>query len=206
MKASIKFSKLIKECIKQLLNENGFRSHGNTFISKKDDVWSLINFQKSRKSSTTEVVFTVNIGIASSIILNFYDQEIKQPKITDCHYRQRIGSLLPQNLDKWWNINSDTDMDGLCAELKKYISEYAFIELDKYSSNSALRDLWLSDKSPGLTSIQRFMYLSIILKEIGPIDTFIEVVEKMRLKTENKPTTPIIEQHIQKLIKEDENA
>jgi hypothetical protein len=206
MKASIKFSKLIKDCLKQLLNKAGFKGRGNTFILKKDDVWSLINFQKSRKSSITEVIFTVNLGIASSTLFDFYAKEVEQPKIEDCHYQQRIGFLLPQNHDKWWTINSETDMDGLCVELKKILSEYAFIELERYSSNSALRDLWLSDKCPGLTDTQRLMNLTVLLKKNGPKDIFKEVLEGMRLTTENKPTAPTIERHIQKLTKGDENA
>ena len=201
MKPSTQFSKLIKECLKPLLNESGFKGRGNTFISMKDDVWSLINFQKSRKSSATEIIFTVNVGIASPDLFNFYAKEVKQPTIEDCHYRQRIGFLLPQHNDKWWNINSDTDMDSLCEDLKKCLSEYVFIELEKYSSNSALRDLWLSDKCPGLTDTQRLMNLSVLLKNIGPADVFNEVVEKMRLATKNKPIAPTIEQHIQQLAK-----
>ena len=201
MKASTQFSKLIKECLKPLLNESDFKGRNNTFISKKDDVWSLINFQKSRKSSATEIIFTVNVGIASSALFDFYAKVVKQPTIEDCHYRQRIGFLLPQHSDKWWTINSDTNMETLCEDLKKCLSEYVFIEIEKYSSNSALRDLWLSDKCPGLTDTQRLMNLSVLLKNIGPTDLFNEVVEKMRLATKNKPIAPMIERHIQQLAK-----
>lgn len=206
MKASTEFTKLIKDCLKPLLIESGFKGRGNTFISKKAEVWSLINFQKSRKSSAAEVAFTVNLGIASSTLFNFYSKEVQQPTIEDCHYRQRIGFLLPSHNDKWWTINSGIDIDSLCEDLKKCLTEYAFIELEKYSSNSALRDLWLSDKCPGLTDTQRLMNLTVLLKIIGPTDVFDSVVEKMRIATENKPIAPTIERHIQQLAKEDTNA
>jgi len=203
MKASSEFSKLIKECLKPLLNKHGFKGRGNTFISKKNDIYCLINFQKSRKSSAAEVIFTVNLGIASSALFNFFSKEVKQPTIEDCHYRQRIGFLLPQRVDKWWTINLDTEMNKLCDELKRCLVEYAFIELEKYSSNESLRDLWMSDKCPGLTDTLRLMNLTVLLKKIGPTDIFDEVVEKMRLATQNKPVAPTIAMHIKKLTQED---
>lgn len=203
MKASSEFNKLVKECVRPLLNEHGFKRRGNSFVSKKNDIWFLINFQKSRKSSVDEVVFTINLGIASSVLFNFFSKEIKQPTIEDCHFRQRIGFLLAQRGDKWWTINSDTEINKLCDELKSCLIEHALTELENYSSNESLRDLWLSDRCPGLTDTQRLMNLTVLLKKIGPADIFDEVVEKMRLATKNKPVAPTIELHIKKLSQED---
>jgi hypothetical protein len=40
----------------------GFRRRGSTFRRKRDGNWTLLNFQKSSKTTADQVVFTINLG------------------------------------------------------------------------------------------------------------------------------------------------
>jgi hypothetical protein len=61
-------------------------------------------------------------------------------------------------------------------------------EIAKYIHDHNLRDLWLSDYSPSLTEFQRLLYLSVLLKEIGPIELLEPTLHKLKLVSTGKPT------------------
>ncbi|MCP5005142.1 MAG: DUF4304 domain-containing protein [Planctomycetes bacterium] len=203
MIASSTFSKLLKECIKPLLKDNGFSQKGNTFIVQKSDNWGLINFQKSRKSSASEMAFTVNIGITSSRLLNYSSLEIQKPSIDQCHLRQRLGFLLQERCDQWWTINAETKVSDICEEIKGYISNYALPYIERYLTDETLRDLWLSGQSPGLTEIECLLNLTILLKEIGPIEILNQEVANLRFLSRNKPIASTVDLHIKKLFEKE---
>lgn len=199
MEASFMFNNLMKECIKPLLVSCSFSSKGNTFISQKNDNWILLNFQKSHKSTANAVIFTVNLGVASSLILDFFSKAIRPTTIEDCHWRQRIGFVLPQHKDTWWTIKYGTDIPLLCNELQHILVAYALPELNIYSHDYNLRDLWLDDKAPGITDIQRLMFLSILVNSIGPFKLLSDIVNKMLIVAQNKPINASVKSLINRL-------
>jgi hypothetical protein len=169
MKANDKYKKLI-DILTPALKEKGFTKYRHRFYLRIENNWGIIDFQKSTKSTSNSVIFTVNLGIASKRILEKFSQipEGKKPDIWDCQWQVRLGHVLGINKDLWWTINEETSIDQLSEQLKEYILDYGVPEILKYISDDSLRDLWLSGKSPSLTKIQRLRYLSILLKEIGP--------------------------------------
>ncbi len=201
MEASSEFNRLVRGQIKPLLSAHGYKRYGNTYLLFKDDIWRLINFQKSTKSTKHEVIFTINIGISSQILFQFYNEPIKRPKIEDCHFRQRIGHILPQPKDTWWTINDNSNLAGLDEEILTSTGHYIIPELQKYSSNSALRDLWISGRSPGLTKFQRLMHLMVLLNEIGPTEKLEQIIEELRFGTKGKPSGITAEIYIDKIMK-----
>lgn len=204
MKAEIhlKYDALINNYFKPFFKNLEFNYKGNTFILYNNEILKLLHFQKSYKSSVNEIIFTINIGIASFILFKFFSYNIVKPKIEDCHWRQRLGFFLPKKNDLWWKINGETNIILIFDELKNYFENYVNPEIKKYSNNIALRDLWLSGKSPGLTDFQRLMNLLILIKYIGPNEIFNKIVDELRSKYQNQDSS-LIESHIKDLITTD---
>jgi hypothetical protein len=50
------------------------------------------------------------------------------------------------------------------------LEEYGLPQLDKLRNDVAIRDLWLAQRSPGLTEMERLVNLSMLLRDIGPPD------------------------------------
>lgn len=86
---------LISE-ISDLLKKIGFRKSGDAFYYSKENNIGLIEFQKSRSSIATSTSFTINLGVYSSALHIFDNRDLKsKPTMSDCHWRERIGFLLP---------------------------------------------------------------------------------------------------------------
>jgi len=157
--------KKIIESTHQSLKNAGFVKNGNTFRISSDESRGVINFQKSTKSTVDSITFTINLGVASKRLLKIYNpKQIENPDIWDCHWQVRIGHLLPDNKDIWWTILAETNVDQLAQDIQKYTIKLGIPEIQKYLSDGALRDLWLTDKSPSLTKVQRLKYLAELMK------------------------------------------
>ena len=121
-----------RELYKQLINEidvlakkKGFLRKRQYLYLKRDNNWGLIGFQKSRKSTANEITFIINLGVFSGNIQNFLSEEMSSeyPLIEDCHWRERLGSLLPNPEDKWWTIQEPVSFDSLVSELSVLINQ-----------------------------------------------------------------------------------
>ena len=53
-------------------------------------------------------------------------------------------------------------------------------EISRYVSDEALRDLWLSGRSPGLGEYERLRYLAVLLKAISPGEHLEPTLEALR--------------------------
>lgn len=205
MNSSLKYNNLIKMYFKPFFKEYGFSLQGNTFIIKENSNYGLINFQKSRKSKNDIVIFTINIGVISNRLIDYFSLNIESPSIEDCHWRQRIGFLLKKNNDKWWQIDQGTNVDELYIEIKEYLTSYAISAIKENMHDENLVNLWLSGKSPGLTDIQRLLNLSALVKKMGTYDTRLlaEIITELHQASINKPFLKMVEVHVNKLKNEE---
>lgn len=71
--------------------------------------------------------------------------------------------------------------------------------INKYISDEALRDLWLSGQSPGISSVRRLMYLSVMLRALGPIESLNDVSRDLEYHAKGKPYSLIVRDHLEKL-------
>lgn len=200
MNAASLYKALISR-VAQTLRGRGFSKKGNCFFREAEGNWGLIGFQKSRKSSADEVVFTLNIGTCSGRLLRFFFQDWldQKPSIEICHWRERIGFLLPDRQDKWWTIKSSDSIDFLVAELNCHMVDVVFPSINQNLSDGQLCEEWLSGRSPGLTDIQRLMNLSVLLKTAKADDYLHEVLHEMARISEGKPTSSMVKRHFQNL-------
>jgi hypothetical protein len=163
---------LIQDEIRPLLKKHDFRCRGSVFRRRRDGVWHLVALQKSRKSTARRTIFTVNLGVASERIMRWEALEPARCGIVNCHWRARLGHLSPERRDVWWTFENEASSAMAGTQVKQRLEDYGLPELDKLEDDFALRDLWLSEKSPGLTDTERLFDLSILLRDLGPRDEY----------------------------------
>jgi hypothetical protein len=174
------------------------RSNSNFILTSQNTNTGVINFQKSTKSTSELIIFTVNIGVCSSRLITFFNHQRRSLDIWDCQLRLRLGWLMEEKGDLWWNIDSNTDADVLGRTICDSILAFGVNEIVTYISDSALRDLWVTGRSPGLTKIERLMYLSVLLKDLGPVDILQQIIQEMEVLS-SQTHSPILTAHIERL-------
>ena len=147
--------------LQPFLASRGFRRKGQTFISEREDVFLLVNLQRSTTSTKDARIVTLNLGVYSKS-LAAKTHEALPMSIWTCHWRQRIGHLLPERRDQWWKILQDGDMSQTAAELRDALERYGLNALEDVASTERLRALWQEGRSPGLTLKQRLDFLALL--------------------------------------------
>lgn len=200
MRASELYNELIKE-ISSLLKSKSFSRKGNCFYLRQGNNWGLLDFQKSRKSTADEVIFTINLGVCSSRLLGFFSPDLleQKPSIEACQWRERVGFLLPERQDKWWLVRDIEPLDPLVNELKGCLVQVAIPAIEQHLSDEQLCSEWSSGKSPGLTDIQRLVNLSVLLKVAGAGSALREILKELEDKSAGKPTALMVKQHMRNL-------
>jgi hypothetical protein len=142
------------------LKPQGFLHHGKVLRSIDNGNAAIVEFQRSDRSSSQKIIFTVNLGVVCGDLLDPERAKIEKSTIEDAQLRMRLGGLLEPPLDAWWEIDAQTDDRALATELSQLIVRRAIPYLDQYKYTPALISLWETGKSPGLTAVQRSRYLS----------------------------------------------
>jgi len=159
------FSDLLQR-VAERLQPLCFKMSGTKFIRKKSIGSLAISFQKSVESTKDDIYFTADISL-SHAKLSKRLAKLGFSTLVSSHYRQRVSSLVTPPRDQWWHIYRNVDLDDLESDVWGAIENYAIPELMKYTTEEALRNLWQSGKSPGLTETQRIICLATLLKEMG---------------------------------------
>ena len=194
------YEAFIKECIHPFLKTKEYKKKKNTFYhTHSDGNVSIINFQKSRKSEKDKTEFTINIALLSFRIASFFGIQTDDFELDDCHWKTRIGHLLPEKHDIWWTIEPSTALNHLCSTIKDLLEQCVFNAIAEIHSDNNLRDLWLGGKSPGLTNIQRLICLSVLIKKIGPQEKLPLIIEEMRAISRGQTTEFTVADHLAKL-------
>lgn len=139
------------------LSVHGFAQRGLVLRKSAGRNIALIEFQLSDKTSKERVVFTINLGVVCSELSD--GGASQKATAMDAHLRQRLGLLLPERADKWWEITAQTNVIALADELSTTLERSALPYLDEYLDSRTLIALWESGRSPGLTAVQRARFL-----------------------------------------------
>lgn len=142
-----------------ILKPRGYRRSGTTFRKLADGNCAIVNFQRSRWSASG-ISFTVNLSIVCGQLLDPETEPLERALEYWGHLRTRLGNLLPERKDKWWQIEEGTDALALGREIVTAIDTLGLPYLDQYQSMPSLIALWRSGKGPGLTETQRTRYLA----------------------------------------------
>lgn len=145
--------KRVLAAIKPTLESNGFNDENALFSKRLNKNWIIVEFQQDDRSPSHLLIFTVNRGIVSQRVHSFFDPDFDEQQdvdLGDACWRERIG-LLVERQDIWWTLSTDDDVASVAVELNQYLQELALPMLDEVSSDERLRDIWRSNRSPGIT-------------------------------------------------------
>ncbi len=126
---------------------------------QKEFYTPLLEVQRSIKGTKDAIIFTINLGVVCGDLLDQSIIQLENVQITDAHLRTRIGFLLPERRDKWWEITSTTDSHLLSREISDLVANIAVPYVKILLEPDAVRSLWESGQSPGLTEFQRVRFL-----------------------------------------------
>lgn len=192
--------KYLLTVIANVLKNEGFKKKGFTFFSSDEGNWGLIDFQKSKDSERGKIKFTINLGIRSATIAQAL-QSIRgdQISIETCHWSKRIGFLLPENRDHWWEIGDDRNKTtSIIQEISGILKEIAVLDLKKHIKDESLIEEWLTGQSEGATELQRYIYLTILLKSSND-KRLPEVVENFKQFYKGKSFEYTAVEHLKEL-------
>lgn len=140
-------SQFIQEVIalgpQPLLKSLGFRKSGRHFFRTLDDATCHINFQSSQWNAPDRSRFTVNLwAYLPAIALANGDVLIEDPaKQRFGHCGTRLGYLLPEPGDHWWQISSSTEVPQTAEEVRSAIEKYAIPYLQKAATLQGVAEL-----------------------------------------------------------------
>ncbi len=201
MKVKKLYKYFIEEHIGPYLKSRRFKQDKSAFKIIKNGNLGIIDFQKSRNSTESTIIFTVNLAVVLRTIYEFEGHHVSIDKLGEeqGHWRERLGYLMPEKTDVWWEIKESIDVKQLASLLIKLIEEYGIKALMKYIKDGNLLELWLTDEAPGLTEMQRLEYLSVLLKSMGRNEMLSRVVRGLRELSSGKPVANSVEAHIRLL-------
>jgi len=163
MKSEIEqeFETIIKNCFQTVLKPLGFKKKGNNFYRKLQDLGQIVNVQKSKFNSKEHISFTINTGLfIPEFWLIFYNYQGKSvpdyPTEPECAIRQRVGKLKYNNLDKWFEIDNNSDFSKLNHELNDSVVNFIIPYFEKTKTKNNIIQL-LQDKSVGLEKFTRLV-------------------------------------------------
>ena len=194
------YKDMVKE-IGLVLTEEEFLRKGNCFYRRLSNNWGLIDFQKSRKSTKDEIIFTINIGISSGILMNFFSPDLasKKPSIDACQWRQRIGFLLPNRDDKWWML-TESSKNLVLDEIMRHLINLGIPTVNSHLSDAQLCKEWLSGISPGITDIQRLLNLAVLAKKTEEDVNLNKIISELKQKSHGKSSEFMVNQHLKTLL------
>ncbi|AVQ13224.1 Uncharacterized protein XB16_2921 [Leptospira santarosai] len=153
-----------KGCQKEL---NEFERIGNHLHKNSNDLIHCIHFQYSRWNSKQNGEFTVNLAVVSASLYKFWTGNPlpKNPASVLWPIQIRIGNLLPEKFDKWWEIQPNTNLNPIKEEIIEKLRAYAFSFFSKYNSiDDIFEELKLDKVVPGIFEYQRPLLLAMIYK------------------------------------------
>jgi hypothetical protein len=176
-----------------VLSDYGFRKTNHVYVRREASNFLVIEPQTSVKSAATQILFTFNLKVISAKLASAVDG--CDPPSATCpfpHWRQRLGGLLPQPGDRWWSFTGEMPHDVMTA-----LTSFGLPAISVTATDDQLRDLWLTGRAPGLSELQRRIYLSTLLAMIGPKSKLPEYIALLDAVESSDPTRSRVDRHLQ---------
>lgn len=124
------FGRMMKDEIAPTLRQLGFKGSGQRFELPSGDTWAVLGFQKSQRSDSDEVRFTINIAVVARDAWtaereSFFPERPGANTRYGIGWETRIGDLIPGNLDRWWTVQGGRATARIAGEVVSAIEQYA---------------------------------------------------------------------------------
>lgn len=181
--------------IRAELKQHGFSWQGMIGVRRRaaDSNAEVIAFQKSRESTPGRVLLAVNYGVHSRRVAKAMgdDPEVI-PIWGDLHWRKRArfdGS-------EWLTLEDNAECTNC---LRQVIDETVLQDLEAHSTDEGLKAEWEAGRAPGLTGMQRLLFLLILQRDLDPSSQLFETVTRLRGLVANSVHEGLIERHLARL-------
>jgi Domain of unknown function (DUF4304) len=170
-----------------LLKAAGYRKLARSFHAHAAPFTTVVHFQASMWNSPASARFTVNLNI----VLPFFHEKWtgqpfpKNPASAAPVASQRIGQLMPEKLDHWWEVASGYGIDGIASQLSSALSDFGLPFLDRYS-NLDLLVQEVQDKSATYRVGNPDLCLAILLSYRGEVSKAVRVLEALQQRTSHE--------------------
>ena len=147
----------------------GFKRKGVHLVRTSGDLFHAIHFQASQWGSAAKGKFTVNFVVTSPALYEewFGTPFPANPASAAFPVQMRIGGLLPERCDYWWQVGQDTDIAELAAEVSAMIERLSAGFFSAYESNEALLMQLRKGVCPGCTEPQAAVVHMLVASSLG---------------------------------------
>lgn len=130
---------IISVHIAPFLKEQGFKKTGRHWYRQNPESFFAINLQTSSWDSTR---FTLNLGVHVPRLFSFFSEqtEIEKRKYYQCGFRERIGPLMPEQKDHWWEIDYGTSLKRIGEEIVASLRDYGLPWLEAHLTLESTAD------------------------------------------------------------------
>jgi hypothetical protein len=136
------FKKVLKE-LRPVLKAEGFRASSQNFVLESAQCWAIINFQKSRWSSSNEKTFYVNVAITAKRLLSFDDEPAdKAPAYYACIRQARAEQFDHGCRVKQWTLRNDEDVREVVGQLTNLLRRFVIPSVKSTLSEASLLSQW----------------------------------------------------------------
>ena len=127
----------------------------NNFYLVTEDSTCVIEIQLSQWNQLDSGKFTINLGRNFPIVEKVLRAKIldRIPKAGQCTIQTRVGSIVPQPRDIWWEVNENTDTNLLSKQVRMTVENFAFQWLDQVSTLAGVKKVLGHFPSLEMTSI-----------------------------------------------------
>ena len=133
-------AKAVKSGIAPLLKNGGYLRNGTHYYRSEPGVLKILNVQSSQWNSAQHGRFTINLGVHLEALADLHLPMPDPPREEYCLLRERIGILLPEARDYWWDVTPSTDSAVLADQLQRVCEEYALPWLEKHGNTHSVAE------------------------------------------------------------------
>ena len=168
-------ARVVRTRLKALLSAESFVSSRGIFNRPSaNGLVHVITLQLGQRSLMGSC--TVNVGVFIPEVHALFNYP-KQGDLWDegfCEIRQRIGTLMPGEHDRWWPFAKDPD--GVAEAITDAVSSYALPFLARFDSRSSIIASW--DSLEAATPPRRDLSLALMLAADGRRDEAFAIIER----------------------------
>ena len=120
---------------RQFLKDQGFRKMARSFVKEVGGLYWIINFQSSMWNSPESARFTINVMLVLPFLHEVWTPHPlpANPASAASLCSFRIGLLMPEKKDHWWEVDPTTNAEAVGIELVEALRGYALPALSQAS-------------------------------------------------------------------------
>ena len=126
---------IVKTGLAPVLKAEGYRKTARTFRMAGSDFTKIVNVQASSWNSIEDGKLTINLGVFFPAVAVLHDQVTFRhpPRECDCLVQERIGFLMPEARDFWWEVRQDSNLPAIAEETVKAWREFGKPWLEEHT-------------------------------------------------------------------------